>query len=333
VCRGDFYEELERLELIDELVIIPALDLTKPVGSQSYFPRQFDARGLPMLNEKGEQLGWSDEDLAQRRQKVGEDMWSRIYMMRPQSDYASMITEGDIVNATDAERVPGQPAASSVAILTGLDPSLANHAAFVACGYDAQHLYVLDVRDVLHPGTNQNLHAEIRRWTERFRPDTWVIENNTLQRGYLTDDVFLALRDQYGFQAVGHHSGANKIDAQLGIPAMMDAIVRGEIRFPRIATEHESFAMLYDQLMSWRVDIPTRRLTQDLVMALWFCYLRWRNLRQLVEADPSGWRRASLDEITNYPYARTNISIDGPAERPRTPISYEQAWDALRESA
>ncbi len=333
VARGDFYEELERLDLIDELVIIPALDLAKPAGSQSYFPRQYDAKGEALVNEKGEQLGWSDEDLAQRRQKVGEDMWSRIYMMRPQSDYSSMITEGDIINATDANRAPGQPAANSVAIIAGLDPSLANHAAFVACGYDAEHLYVLDVRDVLRPGTNQNLHAEIRRWTERFRPDTWVIENNTLQRGYLTDDAFLALRDQYGFQAVGHHSGGNKIDAQLGVPAMMDAIVNGQIRFPSIRVEHEAFAMLYDQLMSWRQDIPTRRLTQDLVMALWFCYLRWRNLRQLVDADPSGWRRSGIDEITYYPYARTNISVDAPHERQRVPMSYDQQWDALRESA
>ena len=332
VCRGDFYEELERLELIDEIVTIPALDLRKPVGHQSYFPRQFDANGVAITNEKGEQMGWSDEDLAQRRQKVGEDMWSRIYMMKPQSDFAAMLNAEDIARATDQDRHVGAPVANSVATIASLDPSLSAHAAFTFCGYDSEHLYVMDVWDRLRLNTNQNLHAEIRAGTRRYRPEWWVIENNTLQKGYLTDDAFLALRDEFGFQAVGHHTGATKTSqdlAQLGVPAMIDAIVRGEIRFPRVTENDTDLAMLFDQLLAWRPDIPTRRLTQDLVMALWFAYLRWRHLRQIVDVDLTGWRRDGLSSITAYPYARTNVDVAAYAPPLRAPVTYEQQWSEL----
>jgi len=341
VCRGDFYEELERLDLIDELVIIPALDLAKPKGQQSYFPRQFDkVSGLPIVNEKGDQMGWSDDDLAQRRQKVGEDMWSRIYMMKPQSDFAAMLTPADIANATDVGRQIGAVPPTSVATIASLDPSLSNYAAMTACGYDAEHLYVMDLKNLHRLNTNQNLHMEIRRFTERYRPEWWVIENNTLQKGYLTDDAFLELKAQYGFHAVGHHTGTGKTSqdlALLGVPAMIDAIVRGEIRFPSI-NEHngEDFATLFDQLLAWRPDVPTRRLTQDLVMALWFAYLRWRQLRQLVDLDISGWRRDGLGSVTQYPYAKSNLSgLDTRTPAPRTTRTYEQLWDELngRQSA
>ncbi len=332
VARGDFYEELERLELIDELVVIPALDLARPVGQQSYFPRQFDANGIAVVNEKGEQLGWSDEDLAQRRQKVGEDMWSRVYMMRPQSDFAAMISARDITNATDQGRHVGAPPPNSVGTIASLDPSLSAHAAFTFCGYDADHLYVIDVWDRMRLNTNQNLHAEIRAGTRKYRPDWWVIENNTLQKGYLTDDVFLKLRDEYGFQAVGHHTGSNKTSldlAQLSVPTMIDAIVRGEIRFPSVTENDTDFAMLFDQLIAWRPDIPTRRLTQDLVMALWFAYLRWRQLRQVIDVDISGWQREGLSSVTVYPYARTNLDGAAYAEPIHNPVTYEQHWQEM----
>ena len=332
VARGDFYEELERLELIDELVVIPALDLARPVGQQSYFPRQFDADGIAVVNEKGEQLGWSDDDLAQRRQKVGEDMWSRVYMMRPQSDFAAMVSAQDIANATDQGRHVGAPPPNSVGTIASLDPSLSAHAAFTFCGYDADHLYVMDVWDRMRLNTNQNLHAEIRAGTRKYRPDWWVIENNTLQKGYLTDDVFLKLRDEYGFQAVGHHTGSNKTSldlAQLSVPTMIDAIVRGEIRFPSVTENDTDFAMLFDQLIAWRPDIPTRRLTQDLVMALWFAYLRWRQLRQVIDVDISGWQREGLSSVTVYPYARTNLDGAAYAEPIHNPVTYEQHWQEM----
>ena len=329
VGRGDFYEELERLDLIDELVCIPALDLSRPVGEQSYFPRQHRSDGQPVLDEKGNQMGWSDEDLAQRRMKVGEDQWSRVYMMRPQSDHSAMISEGDIANATDHDRLVGQQPATSIANMAGLDPSLANHAAFTYCAYNADTLYVVDLFDFNKPTTNQALFAKLEEGTRRYRPDWWVIENNTLQRGYLTDDAFLRIKQTFGFQSAGHHTGENKLDAQLGVPAMMNAIVRGEIRFPSITPNDTAFATLFDQLQSWRPDIATRRLVQDQVMSLWFCYLLWKKLRQQVGQSINMWKRLGLDSVTKYPYARTNLTGLEETQAQKMPLTYDQHWQSL----
>lgn len=334
VGRDDVYGELERLDIIDEIVCIPALDMSRPKGSRSYFPVQWrkDENGVevPITDANGNQMGWSDDDLAQREKKVGADQWSRVYMQRPQSEFSSMITEGDILNATDKDRLVGQRPPRSVSSIAGLDPSLAAHAAFTFCGYDADHLYVMDLTDLYKPATNQNLFAEILRGTTRYRPEWWVIENNTLQRGYLTDDAFLEIKKQFGFNAVGHHTGENKVDAQLGVPAMMAAIVRGEIRFPTIATESTAFVTLFDQLMAWRPDIPTRRLVQDQVMSLWFCYLLWRKLREQVDVPVNAWKRAGLNTVTKYPYARTNLAGLDTATTRAAARTYEQAWDEIK---
>ncbi len=329
VGRGDFYEEMERLELVDEVVVMPAMDYSKPVGSRSYFPLAFTPDGREIVDESGDQMGFSDEWMEMRRKQVGEDQWSRVYMMRPQSEHSAMISEGDIANATDHNRLVGEAPRDAVANIASLDPSLAAYAAYTNCAYNADFLYVVDVKNFYKPTTNQAIFAEIEARTIRYRPDYWVIENNTLQRGYLTDDAFLAIQERHGFNAVPHHTGDNKRDSQLGVPAMMNAIVRGEIRFPRITENDSDFAVLFDQLMSWRPDIPTRRLVQDMVMSLWFSYLLWRDLREQIDTNLSLWKRDGLTSITMYSHAKTNITMPETSQQKRVAMTYEQSWQQL----
>jgi transposase len=344
VGRGDFYEEMLRLDLVDELVVIPALDLSRPVGRQSNFPRQFrDSTGNvttnpdlavePITDESGDQMGWDDEDLAKRRLAVGEDQWSRVYMMEPESDYSAMLSPEDIAEATDVNRKVGAASERAVAVMCSLDPSLHAHAFIIAAGYDSRCMYVYDAIDRFKVTTNQRLFAEVAEATRRYHPNLWVIENNTLQSGYLTDDAFLSLRDLYGFRAIGHHTGGEKKDAVLGVPAMMEAIRRGEIRFPRISEEHEGFQRLFDQLMSWRPDKPTKMIVQDGVMALWFAYLLWKRQRDAIVAEANPIRRQGLQNATLYPWARTNLRTPEPVGVSAAPETYEQMWDRIREPA
>ncbi len=345
VGRGDVYEEFLRLDLIDELVIIPALDLTKPIGQQSNFPRQYrDAAGMvttdkelgvePILDESGDQMGWDDDDLVKRRAAVGEDQWSRVYMMQPESDYNAMLTPEEIAKSTDVDRPVGAAAKDAVAVLASLDPALQNHAFFIAAGYDSSHLYVYDAIDRFKLATFKRVYAEIRSLTEKYRPGIWVIENNNIQSGFLLDDPFVEMRDEYGFRAVGHHSGADKrnADSKLSVPAMMEAIRRGEIRFPRVIGENEGFTRLFDQLISWRPDIPTKQLVQDAVMALWFAWLRWKRERAALINEGTSIRRQGLENPTVYPWAKTNLILP-PAHQPeRQTETYEQLWQRTRES-
>jgi hypothetical protein len=90
---------------------------------------------------------------------------------------------------------------------------------------------------------------------------------------------------------------------------------------------------LFDQLVSWRPDIPTKRLVQDEVMSLWFAYLLWRKLREQVTHDLSGWKREGMGRPTLYPWARTNLEGLSPESAARTPVSYEQEWERLARGA
>ena len=334
VGREDFYGELERLDLIDEYVTIPALNLSRPKGQQSNFPPQFTPAGAPICADNGEQLGWTDDQLAQRRQKVGEDEWQRVYMQAPQSEHAAMVNDGDILSATDRTRVVGEYVAASVGTIVGLDPALQGHAAFTVCGYNADFMYVTDLVDLFRPTTNQRVFTEIGRLSAKYRPEFWVIENNNIQSGYLVDDAFLAMQEQYGFQAVSHHTGVDKTDrdSQLAVPAMMNAIVRGEIRFPTISENDTAFATLFDQLKSWRPDIPTRRLLQDQVVSLWFCYRLWRNLRESVNQTADSWKRSGLESVTMYPWAQSNIQGPNEQVHERMSMTYAQNWNRLNVS-
>jgi hypothetical protein len=150
VCKGDVYDEGIRLDLFDEVIVIPALDMKKPLGSRSYFPLQFRKEmagekeiDVPIVDEHGEQLGFSDAELLQRAGKLGDDLWSRIYMMKPQSEHESLVTDEDLLKATDTgqpghpKRYMGQHPAGSVATICSMDPSLHKHAALGADGYNA----------------------------------------------------------------------------------------------------------------------------------------------------------------------------------------------------
>jgi hypothetical protein len=88
----------------------------------------------------------------------------------------------------------------------------------------------------------------------------------------------------------------------MGIPAMAGAILRREISFP--AGDEESrrrMQPLIDQLLAWRPDVPTRMLRQDLVMALWFCYLHWLDRRKAILTSSDAWQMRSMPfQPTDY---------------------------------
>lgn len=332
VGNNDVYEALlEEEGLIDALVILPALDLTKPLGQQSNFPPQFNPDGTPLVDAKGQQIGWSDEALARRRQKVGEDIWAQVYMQSPKSAAGALVTEDDLLRATDSNRSIGET--HGLEALCSLDPALANHAAFMACEFDASVLYVIEPVDMYQPRRNEVLLAEVDRLSGRYHPTTWVVEDNTLQSGFRIDDRFLEIQAQRGFRSIGMHTGAEKTDPMYGIPAMMNAIVRREIRFPgRGSGSNPALVLLFDQLIKWRPDIKTRFLPQDMVMALFFCWKTWRELRERAGVDLSAWTRGGLNGAPSgwqgASHLRTESGTLVAPERPR-PRTYEEVWAQL----
>ena len=61
-------------------------------------------------------------------------------------------------------------------------------------------------------------------------------------------------------------------------------------------------------------------------MSLWFCYLRWRQLRQLVDRDLTHWKRPGLERVTIYPHAQQNVQGLESVTKPAPVRTYEQEW-------
>lgn len=325
---GDFYETLLAEDIVDELVQLPALDLEKPPGKQSNFPPIF-RDGVPVVDRKGVPIGWSDEALAKRRKMVGEEGWARVYMQQPISRSGQMVTEKELLACCDRSRVIGTSATQQTII--SLDPALKRHAAFTVCSYETAKLHVTDVIDLYQPIRNEVIFNEFERLFRKYHPTYVVIEDANLQSGYLVDDRFLALQEEFGFRAVGHTTGTNKRDPNLGIPALMNAIIRREVTFPGGGTSLAEPGMvgLFEQLMRWRPDIPTKMIVQDAVMSLWFNWSLWLKLRGQLQPRADEWKRSGLTNWSEYPYIERTVTMDGePIPRPKNE-TFEEKWARL----
>ena len=131
---GDIYEELLKLDVVDHLIKIPALDEN---GDSYYTPRE----------SNGRVIGYSNAELEKTRKVVGEEAWSRQYMQEPVSKRSQTFTPSmvelclDKTRGIDPQRVPG------LYRIAALDPALAGHSVFRVASYDAEKLYLLDGRN------------------------------------------------------------------------------------------------------------------------------------------------------------------------------------------
>lgn len=302
VGKGDVYEELLKAGLIDTLVRIPALDLKKPLGQQSNFPAVFDAQGNRVKAANGDPLGWSDDELAKRRFEVGEDIWERVYMQSGKSSGAGPFREEMVDKAFDNDRGIGGPKVGHKGIgrISGIDPALGGYCGIVSCSYDANFLYIEGIRNEPNLQRTEEIFAIMEQETIEHLPECWMFERNNLQHGFARDDRLMELRDKYGFYVQEHYTDATKADDKIGIPSMASAMSRGEIRLPGTPEARILIQPLVDQMFEWRVDVPAKLLRQDVLMALWFVYLKWQTVRQSIEQDLSAFDRSGSPSFTSY---------------------------------
>ncbi len=288
---GDIYEAMLEADFVDKLVQIPALD----ASGKSNFPPQYDELGNPILDSRGKQIGWSEEALEQRRHKVGEHVWDRTYMQNPVSKMGMPFTEEAIQNALDRDRSIGDRTPGGWGILGALDPALGGHAAYIVAGYDASRMHIIDIRDAPGLGRVEQLLAILLDLTWRHHPNTWVIETESMQKGLARDQRLFDLAKEQGFNIYEHTTRGQKFDPAIGVASMAGAFQRGEIRIPYGDENTRREAdMLIEQLRKWRPDVPARLLRQDLVMALWFAYLRWLIEKDNLAVKNTSWKRAGL---------------------------------------
>lgn len=260
---GDFYEAIQDAMLVDEVIELPAVN---PDGGSL----------CPEL--------WPDKALTDKRRKVGEDVWWRNYMQAPKRGGTQTFTEEMTNGAKDISRTILQ-VRHSVAKVAGLDPALTGNNAIVVAGYDSKHFELLDARSESHLGSTENILAQVDYMATVHRFDDLIVESNAFQKGLVHDERLRDLAKTHGFRVRDHTTHANKLDQDIGVARMPSSFVLNEISIPWGDTHTQAtMEPLLEELHNWRPRVSGTRLRQDLVMAMWFCWLHW----QMMKPNPSG---------------------------------------------
>jgi hypothetical protein len=235
---------------------------------------------------------WSGRNLFNERQSMDASTWALIYQQQDISDdsaFDPVCVRGSIDGMRKAGPLtaghPGHPRdLNGFSIICGLDPAMIGDTAAICYAIDrsTNKRYIVDAIKISRPSP-----AAIRNlifdWTSIYSPSEWIVEKNAFQ-SFLTQDEgirqHLATR---GVQFKEHHTGSNKWDAGFGVASMSSLFGTKQhdgkhhrdnlIHLPSDQTENVK--ALIEQLITWS---PTTKGKTDLVMALWFCEIRAREM-------------------------------------------------------
>lgn len=173
----------------------------------------------------------------------------------------------------------------------GLDPALGGGSAMVAC-HLGDNLTILDARTDTGLNRTEEILTLLEDFVRLYKPSVVTVEFDAQQKGLGNDDRMRALANKYGFAVRPHLTRGVKMDEIFGVASMDQSFRKAEIRIPwgDLQTQ-DRMTPLVTQLRSWRPDIKTKHLTQDLVMALWFVWKHWMTIRKEHDAPPTpAWR-------------------------------------------
>ena len=252
----------------------------------------FDGQEENDKDENGLYPRWSGRNLFNERQAMDASTWALVYQQQDISDNSAfdpVNVRGSIDGMRKSGRLePGHPGhpkdLSGFSIICGMDPAIVGDTAAICYAVDrnTNKRYIVDALKITRPSPQQ-IRDIILDWTSLYGPSEWIIEKNAFQ-AFLTQDEgirqFLASR---GVILREHHTGSNKWDSGFGVASMSTLFgtkqVDGKhhrdnlIHLPSDQTENVK--ALIEQLITWT---PTTKGKTDLVMALWFCEIRAREM-------------------------------------------------------
>lgn len=235
---------------------------------------------------------WNGRNLYNERQSMDASTWALIYQQQDISDDAifdPVCVRGSIDGMRKSGRlVPGNPGhpkdVNGFSFICGLDPAMVGDTAAICYAVDriSHKRYIVDAIKVTRP-TPAAIRQLIFDWTNLYTPSEWVVEKNAFQ-SFLTQDE--GIRQQLASKGVllkEHHTGSNKWDSGFGVASMSTLFGTKQhdgkhhrdnlIHLPSDQTENVK--ALIEQLITWS---PTTKGKTDMVMALWFCEIRAREM-------------------------------------------------------
>jgi hypothetical protein len=255
--------------------------------------RPWDGDDDAVPDEDGYYQKWDGPALFTRRSEVTASTWALVYQQQDIDDDA--IFNPTIVNAcVNRMRKPGplrmgaagHPRDGQWVTLIGMDPAMAGKTALVVYAVDRQSgkRLVLDAYNMSDP-TPGKIRAIIEDWINTYRPVELRIEINAHQKMYEVDEEFRQYLANKGVRFSSHFTGKNKWDTDFGVAAMQglfgtmggtkhnrDNLI--ELPDPQY---HEGIKALINQLITWK---PGTRNPTDVVMALWFCEIKAKEMIQ-----------------------------------------------------
>jgi len=121
--------------------------------------------------------------------------------------------------------------------------------------------------------SERQLIDEIERISTKYgKIDYLIFEESTFSKWLYEHPAFEQLKDR--FRILGHNTGRNKADPELGVWGMASDFEFGRVRFPYGDAESRAQSeQVIEELMMW----PNGN-TDDLVMALWFIKYNYKRL-------------------------------------------------------
>lgn len=251
---------------------------------------EFDDVELLTADEDGHYPKWDGKRLFERRSEVNPATWALVYQQQDVEEDA--IFPPALVNSCINRmrkpgpinpHAPGHPADGQWVTILGFDPAMTGKAAMVAYALDrlSGRRLVLDVYNMSEP-TPQKIRALMEDWVIKYRPIELRVEINAHQKAYALDEDLRMWMVNHGCQMREHFTGKNKWDTNFGVASMsglFGTLREGKhqnnnvIELPDATSEH--MKALVNQLITWKPD--TKNAT-DVVMALWFCEIRAKEL-------------------------------------------------------
>lgn len=288
--------------------------------------RPWDGEPDAEPDENGDYSKWDGPTLFQRRSEVTPNTWAMVYQQQD-VDTDAIFPLAAVNGAINRMRKPGpldptkagHPQEGQFYTIMGLDPAMAGKTAAIMYSIDRNSgkRFILDAFNMKDP-TPGKIRDLINRWIDMYHPAELRIETNAHQKAYQLDEDFRQYLAGKGVKFSGQFTGNNKWDTSFGVASMSDlfgTVNQGKhqknnlIEMPSIDNEH--FKALVNQLITWS---PDTKGPTDLVMALWFCEIRAKEIlkknkqRSYHAGDRWSTRRAyetqevvSLNEIQYQP--------------------------------
>lgn len=252
----------------------------------------FDGQEESDKDENGLYPRWSGRNLYNERQAMDTSTWALVYQQQDISENSAfdpVCVRGSIDGMRKAGRLepgyPGHPKdLTGFTVVCGLDPAMVGDTAAICYAIDraTSKRYIVDAIKITGPSPAQ-IRELIFNWTSIYGPSEWVVEKNAFQ-AFLTQDE--GIRQHLASRGVllkEHHTGNNKWDSGFGVASMSTLFGTKQsdgkhhrdnlIHLPSDQTENVK--SLIEQLITWT---PTTKGKTDMVMALWFCEIRAREM-------------------------------------------------------